>query len=103
MTGLKIAAVLCACIVAGTPAAASATTGHCAPVTFEAQGIADFGLYGIRTTNVRCPVARRVVRGARMHTRWRSHGFSCKATRFDPEVRTYYRCRKDLRVIYFHT
>lgn len=105
MRRLTIAAALCACLCAfaSLPSSARATTRHCAPVTFERLGVADFGLHGIRTTNVRCELARKVVRGARLHERWRSHGFSCKATRYVPEVRTYFRCRKGRRAIRFHT
>src|SRR4051794_9134003 len=74
-------------------AVASATAAtKCAPVTFA--GVADFRLTHIRATRVRCATARRVVRGARLHERWRSHGFACRVTGYRPEEATFYRCHK---------
>ena len=70
------------------PAAAAARV--CADVTFA--GVADFRLKRIRATGVNCSTARRVVRGARLHERWHSLGFSCKVTGLVPEIATLYRC-----------
>jgi hypothetical protein len=84
--------------VALVPAAATARV--CADVTFV--GVADFRLKRIRATGVSCSTARRVVRGARLHERWRSLGFSCRVTGFVPEIATLYRCGDDRgRVITF--
>jgi hypothetical protein len=73
-----------------TDGAPRASRRACADVTF--RGVADLRLKGIRTTGVSCSTARRVVRGARLHERWRSLGFACKVTGYDPEVATFYRC-----------
>ena len=78
-------------------APASATVRACADVTF--QGVADFRLKHIRATGVSCSLARRVVRGARLHQRWRSQGFSCKVTGTVPEVATLYRCTNGPRQV----
>jgi hypothetical protein len=85
-----------------TDDAARASARTCAPVTFK--GVADFRLVRIRATGVSCKTARRVVRGARLHERWRSLGFACKVTGYEPEVRTFYRCTNGpRRVITFRT
>ena len=95
LTGLSTAG-------ASTPVLAPVATRACEPVSWP--GIADFQLVRIRATGVSCTLARRVVRGARLHERWRKLGFGCKATGYEPEVRTFYRCANGPgRVITFQT
>jgi hypothetical protein len=91
-------AVCLALLIAAAPTHADATsrrTRICAPVSFA--GIADFRLIRIRATGVGCVTARRVVRGARLHERWKSRGFDCRVTKYDPEVATYFRCTGGLQ------
>lgn len=72
--------------------AAGAHARACERVRFP--GVFDFQLTHIRAIGVRCVEARKVVRGARLHTRWRSHGFACRVVSYDPEVATFFRCTK---------